>query len=74
MYIFCKTYLETGLTDVDTTIERLKKVNVKDLIARAYDMKENGRGKTISYVAYLFLIEYNKNLKISNKLPMHIEV
>ena len=74
MYTFCKTYLETGLTDVETTIERLKKVNVKDLIARAYDMKENGRGKAISYVAYLFLIEYNKNLKISNKLPMHIEV
>ena len=37
-------------------------------------MKENGRGKAVSYVAYLFLIEYNKNLKISNKLPMHIEV
>ena len=23
---------------------------------------------------YVYLIEYNKNLKISNKLPMHIEV
>ena len=37
-------------------------------------MKENGRGKTISYVAYLFLVEYNKKLKPTNKLPMHIEV
>ena len=74
MFLFAKTYLETGYTDVETCIGRFKNINIKELINRAYDMKENGRGKTISYVAYLFLVEYNKKLKPTNKLPMHIEV
>lgn len=74
MFLFAKTYLETGYTDVDTTIERLKRTNIKDAISRAYEMKADGRGKVVSYIAYLFLIEYNKNLKVGNKLPMHIEV
>ena len=74
MFLFAKTYLETGYTDVETCISRLKNINIKDLISKAYDMKENGRGKTVSYVAYLFLVEYNKKLKPTNKLPMHIEV
>ena len=74
MFLFAKTYLETGYTDVETCISRFKSINIKELISRAYDMKENGRGKTVSYVAYLFLVEYNKKLKPTNKLPMHIEV
>ena len=74
MFLFAKTYLETGYTDVETCIGRFKNINIKELISRAYDMKENGRGKTVSYVAYLFLVEYNKKLKPTNKLPMHIEV
>lgn len=74
VFLFAKTYLETGYTDVETCIGRFKNINIKELINRAYDMKENGRGKTISYVAYLFLVEYNKKLKPTNKLPMHIEV
>ena len=74
LFLFAKTYLETGYTDVETCIGRFKNINIKELINRAYDMKENGRGKTISYVAYLFLVEYNKKLKPTNKLPMHIEV
>jgi hypothetical protein len=74
MFLFAKTYLETGHTDVETCINRFNNINIKDLIARAYDMKNNGKGKTISYVAYLFLVEYNKKLKPTNKLPMHIEV
>ena len=74
LFLFAKTYLETGHTDVETCINRFNNINIKDLIARAYDMKNNGKGKTISYVAYLFLVEYNKKLKPTNKLPMHIEV
>ena len=74
LFLFAKTYLETGYTDVETCINRFNNINIKDLIARAYDMKNNGKGKTISYVAYLFLVEYNKKLKPTNKLPMHIEV
>jgi hypothetical protein len=74
MFLFAKTYLETGYTDVETCIGRFKNINIKELINRAYDMKENGRGKAVSYVAYLFLVEYNKKLKPTNKLPMHIEV
>ena len=74
MFLFAKTYLETGYTDVETCIGRFKNINIKELINRAYDMKENGRGKTVSYVAYLFLVEYNKKLKPTNKLPIHIEV
>ena len=74
LFLFTKTYLETGYTDVETCINRFNNINIKDLIARAYDMKNNGKGKTISYVAYLFLVEYNKKLKPTNKLPMHIEV
>ena len=74
MFLFAKTYLEAGYTDVETCINRFNNINIKDLIARAYDMKNNGKGKTISYVAYLFLVEYNKKLKPTNKLPMHIEV
>ena len=74
MFLFAKTYLEAGYTDVETCINRFNNINIKDLIARAYDMKNNGKGRTISYVAYLFLVEYNKKLKPTNKLPMHIEV
>ena len=74
LYIFVRTYLETGLTTTEAIIERLSTINIKELIAKANDMKYNGKGKTVSYVAYLFLIEYNKKLKVSNKLPMHIEV
>ena len=74
LFLFAKTYLETGYTDVETCINRFNNINIKDLIARAYDMKNNGKGRTISYVAYLFLVEYNKKLKPTNKLPMHIEV
>ena len=74
LFLFAKTYLETGHTDVETCINRFNNINIKDLIARAYDMKNNGKGRTISYVAYLFLVEYNKKLKPTNKLPMHIEV
>ena len=74
MFIFVRTYIETELTTIDATIERLSSINIKDLISRANDMKYNGKGKTVSYVAYLFLIEYNKKLKSTNKLPMHIEV
>lgn len=74
MFLFTRTYLETGYTDVEACIGRFKNISIKELINRAYDMKENGRGKTVSYVAYLFLVEYNKKLKPTNKLPMHIEV
>ena len=56
LFLFAKTYLETGYTDVETCINRFNNINIKDLIARAYDMKNNGKGKTISYVAYLFLV------------------
>lgn len=74
LFIFNRTYLETGLTTTEAIIERLSTINIKELISKANDMKYNGKGKTVSYVAYLFLIEYNKKLKNSNKLPMHIEV
>lgn len=74
LFIFVRTYLETGLTTTEAIIERLSTINIRELISKANDMKSNGNGKTVSYVAYLFLIEYNKKLKVSNKLPMHIEV
>ena len=65
LFIFVRTYLETGLTTTEAIIERLSTINIRELISKANDMKSNGNGKTVSYVAYLFLIEYNKKPLLS---------
>lgn len=73
MMIFVRHYILTDLTDTNTTIERLKKIDYKAITSKAQDMKENStRGKIDSYVAYLILTEYNRNLKV--KLPIKIEI
>ena len=73
MIIFVRHYILTDLTDTNTTIERLKRMDYKAITSKAQDMKYNSsRGKVDSYVAYLMLTEYNRNLKV--KLPIKIEV
>lgn len=73
MSIFVRHYILTGETDVNTTIERLSKVDYKAITSKAQDMKENStKGKIDSYVAYLFWVEYNKGYKV--KLPLKIEI
>lgn len=74
MFIFTKAYIMGDIIDMLTVIERLSKCNIKELIETAYEMKNNGRGKVYSYAAYLFVNEYNRNLKSNRKLPMLIEM
>lgn len=74
MFIFVKTYIMEGITDTTSVVDRLHKVNIRDIISKAHDMKTNGTGKVYSYVAYLFLTEYNRNLKSTRKLPVRIEI
>lgn len=74
MFIFSKAYIMGNIIDTMTVTERLSKCNIKEIMTTAYEMKSNGTGKVYSYVAYLFVNEYNKNLKANRKLPMLIEM
>ena len=73
MVVFVRHYVLTGETDVQTVIDRLSKIDYKAISSKAQDMIENSsRGKIDSYIAYLFWVEFNKNLRV--KLPLKIEV
>lgn len=74
MFMFVKTYVMDNITDITSVTDRLQRANIKEIISKAHEMRTNGSGKVYSYVAYLFVTEYNRNLKATRKLPVRIEI
>ena len=73
MCILVREYIETGITTEEKFINRIKNVNVKQLISTAQTLKSNGtRGRVVTYLAWLIYCEYNNGLR-DNKLPARIE-
>lgn len=75
MYTFVKYHVQSGDTSTSEVVDRLKGTHYKDFSTKANSLKDSngGKGKLVSYVAYLFYVEYNKGLK-RNKLPLKISI
>lgn len=73
MCTFVKAYVMNGDVSKRELIDRLKSSDIKSITSRATEMRKSAnRGKLISYVAYLFYVEYNKGLR--KKLPLRIDI
>jgi hypothetical protein len=75
MVIFVRHYIQTEIITNHDAISRFKNVDIRALICKFNDMKENSsKGKVTSYFAYLLWTEYNRGLRDKNKLPLRIEI
>lgn len=75
MFTFVRYHVQSGDTSTAEVIERLEGTHPKDFSTKANALKDSngGKGKLVSYVAYLIFVEYNKGLK-KNKLPLRISL
>lgn len=75
MFIFVKTHIMSGDTTVNEVITRLSGSSYKEFASKANSLKDSngGKGKVVSYIAYLMYVEYNRGLK-RNQLPLKIHL
>lgn len=77
MFTIVNEYVVNGMVTSQQLINVLSKgSNHKVFATKAYQMRENnnGRGKVISYIAYLILVEYNNGVRKKDKLPIMINI